>query len=98
MALFKELNLTNNYLFCLTFLGLAVITNLLIPVTNEVLDDLSGFIFVTSLLTGLITIILSINIFLRNRPLNKIMSIIFILVTILFEYIGIKAFMEVFSF
>ncbi len=97
MKSLKELNLTNNYLFCLVFLAIAAITSLLIPITNEVWDDISGFIMIISILTGIVTLLLSANLFSKNKLWHKAMSVIFILITLLFEYFGIKEFIALFS-
>ena len=97
MTFFKNLSLTNNYLFSLAFLAIAVTTSLLIPITNEVWEDVSGFILTVSLLTGIVVLMLSINLFSKNKVLHKIISVIFILIIVFFEYLGIKEFVALFS-
>ncbi len=97
MAFFlSALNEISNFLFCLISLGFAIITSLLIPITNEVWDDLSMSMMGISIISSIITILLSINLFFKGKIWGKIWAIIFILILIIFEYIGIREFITIF--
>ncbi len=96
MAFFKGLNSTSNFLFCLVFLGFAVITSSLIPITNQLWDDVSFSLMGISLIASILSISLSINLFSKGNIWSKIWAIIFILTLILLEYIGIIEFITIF--
>ncbi len=96
MTFLKGLDSTSNFFFCLIFLGFAVMTSLLIPITNEVWDDVSIFMMCISIVASIITILLSINLFSKGKIWSKIWAIIFILTIILFEYVGIREFITIF--
>ena len=96
MKIFKELNLVNNYLFCLTFLGISILSSLLIVITNEVFDDVSLFLLVISILASFIVLILSINLLFQQKIWHKILAIIFIIINLFFVYVGIVNFIELF--
>ncbi len=87
---------TNNFLFCLIFLGFAILSSSLIPITNEVWDDISLILIVFSVISSIITLILSLKLFKTGKTYIKIISVIFILIIILFEYIGIMDFLTSF--
>ncbi len=90
MNFLKELNLVNNYLFCTIFTALSVISSIVGVISLRVWEDLFPFSFIVCVLTGLVDIALNFNLYKKSGAINKIFSILFTFVVILFFWALIK--------
>jgi hypothetical protein len=92
--MFKELNLTNNFLFSIVFLSFTLATALLMQITFVVLNDASLFIVPFFIILGIITVTLSASLFSKGKIWSKVIAVLIILVVLFFAYMGIVDFIE----
>jgi len=91
MDFLKEINLINNYLFCTAFTALSVIASIVGVISLRVWDDLFPFSFIVCILTGLLDMTLNFNLYKKKGAINRIFSILFTFIVILFFWVIVKA-------
>ncbi len=96
MKTLQKLDLTTLFLFTLIFLGLALVTSALIPISNQVWDDISIPLSIISIISGIVSILLSSTLYSKGKSGSKILALAFIIILLIFEYVGLKEFISAF--